>query len=146
MCPKYFPCQNYENYETAHLCPGTKIGCALCDLYLPNTCGVVCPIAGFYCGNYFNFTLTFRISLIYKFVKPLKIWAHLDKFFFHGFQGGTKGKNAEKTMYSFCNFSAFFLWPLLWNSEKKVVLKSLNVVRFQKISNPAFAKNFSCLS
>ena len=73
MCPKYFPCQNYENYETAHLCPGTKIGCALCDLYLPNTCGVVCPIAGFYCGNYFNFTLTCRISLIYKFVKPLKI-------------------------------------------------------------------------
>ena len=56
MCPKYFPCQNY-NYETAHLCPGTKIGCALCGLYLPNTCGVVCPIAGFYCGNYFNFTL-----------------------------------------------------------------------------------------
>ena len=56
MCPKYFPCQNYENYETAHLCPGTKIGCALCDLYLPNTCGVVCPIAGFYCGKYFNFT------------------------------------------------------------------------------------------
>ena len=73
MCPKYFPCQNYENYETAHLCPGTKIGCALCDLYLPNTCGVVCPIAGFYCGNYFNFTLTFRISLIYDFVKPFKI-------------------------------------------------------------------------
>ena len=57
MCPKYFPCQNYENHETAHLCPGTKIGCALCSLYLPNTCGVVCPIAGFYCGNYFTFTL-----------------------------------------------------------------------------------------
>ena len=66
MCPKYFPCQNYENYETAHLCPGTKIGCALCDLYLPNTCGVVCPIAGFYCGNYFNFTL---YSKVYKFLR-----------------------------------------------------------------------------
>ena len=54
MCPKYFPCQNsnYDHYDTAHLCPGTKIGCALCDLYLPNTCGVVCPIAGFYCGKY----------------------------------------------------------------------------------------------
>ena len=52
MCPKYFPCQNYENYETAHLCPGTKIGCALCGLSLPDTCGVVCPIAGFYCGKF----------------------------------------------------------------------------------------------
>ena len=69
MCPKYFPCQsqnsNYYNTEsrnqyetTAHLCPGTKIGCALCGLYLPNTCGVVCPIAGFYCGK----SLTYVVS------------------------------------------------------------------------------------
>ena len=59
MCLKYFPCQNsnYDQYDTDLLCPGAKIGCALCGQYLPDSCEVVCPIAGFYCGKYFNFTL-----------------------------------------------------------------------------------------
>ena len=76
-------------------------------------------------GGILNFlrqtTEIFSICFIFDFVKPLKICAHLDNIFFHSFQGGTKGKNAEKTMYSFCNFSAFFLWSTLGNCEKKVV-------------------------
>ena len=40
--------------NTAQLCPGYSISCALCGLFLPNTCVVVCPVAGIYCGNYFH--------------------------------------------------------------------------------------------
>ena len=58
-------------------------------------------------------------------MKPLKIWAFLDNFFFHGFQWGTKGKMLKKTMYSFGNFSAFFLWSPLGNYEKKSCLNKL---------------------
>ena len=32
------------------------------------------------------------------------------QLFFHSFQGGDQRKNVEKPMYSFGNFSAFFLW------------------------------------
>ena len=32
------------------------------------------------------------MCFFFDFVKPLKIWAYLDNFFFHSFQGGTKGK------------------------------------------------------
>jgi len=34
-------------------------------------------------------------------------------------KGGTKGKKPQKPMYSFGNFSAFFLWSPLGNYEKK---------------------------
>merc|ERR1712051_678438 len=49
-------------------------------------------------------------------------------FFFHSFQGGTKGKmlkNCQTPMYSFGNFSAFFLWSPLGNYEKKSCLNKL---------------------
>ena len=37
----------------------------------------------------------FSICLNYDFLKPLKIWVHLDNFYFHCFIGGTKGKNSK---------------------------------------------------
>lgn len=36
---------------TGRLCPGISIGCALCAILSPDTCGAVCPIAGLYCGT-----------------------------------------------------------------------------------------------
>ena len=58
-CPKYFPCKNdiseTEDRKqcslTAYLCPGYSIGCGLCAMFLPQTCGFVCPVAGLYCGK-----------------------------------------------------------------------------------------------
>jgi hypothetical protein len=41
-------------------------------------------------------------------VKPFKILADLD-IFFSKFPRGDQRKNAEKPVYSFGNFSAFFL-------------------------------------
>merc|ERR1719245_442903 len=32
------------------LCPGISIGCALCGVFLPGTCGDQCIVAGIYCG------------------------------------------------------------------------------------------------
>ena len=58
-------------------------------------------------------------------MKLLKIWAFLDNFFFHGFQWGTKGKMLKKIMYSFGNFSEFFLWSPIGNHEKKSCLNTL---------------------
>ena len=54
-------------------------------------------------------------------MKPLKIWAYLDNFFFHSFQGGTKGKIA-KTIHWF--FSIFPLVPP-WKLWKKSCLNKL---------------------
>ena len=39
--------------------------------------------------------------------------------------GGTKGIMLKKTMYSFGNFSAFFLWSPIGNHEKKSCLNKL---------------------
>ena len=33
------------------LCPGVSIGCALCGLFIPGTCGDHCIVAGIYCGT-----------------------------------------------------------------------------------------------
>ena len=33
------------------LCPGITIGCALCGVFAPATCGDTCIIAGLYCGT-----------------------------------------------------------------------------------------------
>ena len=60
----------------------------------------------------------FRICFFFDFVKPLKIWAYLDNFFF-------KGKMLKIPMYSYGNFSAFFLWSPLGNYEKKSCLNKL---------------------
>ena len=38
---------------------------------------------------------TFRICLFLNFLKPLKIWCHLDNFYLYCFMGGTKGKNLK---------------------------------------------------
>ena len=66
MCSKYFPCQiekqdRIQCSNTAHLCPGYSIGCALCGLFLPQTCGFVCPVAGLYCGKYVFLNKTVRL-------------------------------------------------------------------------------------
>jgi len=59
MCKWLFPCKVHQKEvevarvscdQTAKLCPGFSISCALCGLFLPDTCGFVCPIAGLYCG------------------------------------------------------------------------------------------------
>ena len=36
---------------TGALCPGITIGCALCGVFAPATCGDTCIIAGLYCGT-----------------------------------------------------------------------------------------------
>ena len=41
-------CQTYQTM--GKLCPGVSIGCALCGLFLPGTCGDQCIVAGIYCG------------------------------------------------------------------------------------------------
>ena len=33
------------------ICPGVAIGCSLCSVYAPGTCGDQCIIAGIYCGT-----------------------------------------------------------------------------------------------
>ena len=35
---------------TGAMCPGYSITCALCGMFLPDACGVICPYAGLYCG------------------------------------------------------------------------------------------------
>ena len=37
--------------QTSKLCPGYSITCALCGMFLPGTCSVVCPVIGIYCGT-----------------------------------------------------------------------------------------------
>ena len=32
------------------LCPGISIGCSLCGMFSPGTCGEQCIVAGIYCG------------------------------------------------------------------------------------------------
>ena len=36
---------------TGALCPGITIGCALCGIFAPGTCGDTCIVAGLYCGS-----------------------------------------------------------------------------------------------
>ena len=57
-CTKYFPCKKIPSKTedrkcsiTSHLCPGYSIGCGLSGIFLPQTCGFVCPVAGLYCGK-----------------------------------------------------------------------------------------------
>ena len=52
----------------------------------------------------------------------------------------------EKPMYSYGNFSAFFLWSPPWKLQKKVVQISSNLERRHKIKKEAYAENLSCLS
>ena len=60
----------------------------------------------------------FIICLIYDFVKPFKIWVHLDNLIFHCF----KEKFKKQTMDSLWIFS---LWSQLWNNENKSRLYEL---------------------
>lgn len=36
---------------TGALCPGITIGCAVCGIFAPGTCGDTCIVAGLYCGS-----------------------------------------------------------------------------------------------
>ena len=56
---------------------------------------------------------------------------------------GDQRKNAEKLPIG---FSAFFLWSLLGNYEKKVVEMSSNFERLHKIINQAYPESFIILS
>ena len=38
--------------QMVHLCPGYTVGCALCAVFMPETCMVVCPFVGLYCGKF----------------------------------------------------------------------------------------------
>merc|ERR1712088_12282 len=68
MCQKLFPCSTSAadfNVGGASasaesragcgavnaICPGVAIGCSLCSVYAPGTCGDQCIIAGIYCGT-----------------------------------------------------------------------------------------------
>merc|ERR1712158_56400 len=68
MCQKLFPCSTSAadfNLGGASasaesragcgavnaICPGVAIGCSLCSVYAPGTCGDQCIIAGIYCGT-----------------------------------------------------------------------------------------------
>ena len=58
----------------------------------------------------------------------------LDNFYFHSFQGGTKGKMLKKQCIVLAIFAAFFLWSPLGNYENK---SCLNELKFFEISgNP----------
>ena len=47
------------------------------------------------------------ICLIYDFLKPLKIWAHLENCYFHCFIGGPKGKIQNACQDQLLFFSIF---------------------------------------
>ena len=69
LCHKLFPCAKLPKFESeiemdsrmesritcssqmVHLCPGYSVGCALCAVFMPETCMVVCPFVGLYCGK-----------------------------------------------------------------------------------------------
>ena len=64
-------------------------------------------------------------ALIYDFMKPLKIWVHLDNVYFHCFIRGTKeifSISLPKLSIVFFNFS---LWSPIWNNENKSCLNEL---------------------
>ena len=69
----------------------------------------------------------FSKCLIWDFLKPHKIWAHLPNFCFHCFLGGTKGKTLENQHSNVF----FFLWSPLWNEENK---SCLNELKFCEVS------------
>ena len=63
LCQWLFPCRGQHEIEasgiegrivpckvTGAMCPGYSITCALCGMFLPKACGVICPYAGLYCG------------------------------------------------------------------------------------------------
>ena len=68
FCDKLFECSSFKALEIVEdvkdkavapkatcnavgkLCPGVSIGCAMCGLFLPGTCGPQCIVAGIYCG------------------------------------------------------------------------------------------------
>ena len=72
---------------------------------------------------------TFRISLIYDFVKPLKIWANLDIFFIVS-KGGPKEE----------------CWKIANWFFELVVEMSSNFERLHEIINQAYPESFIILS
>ena len=63
ICLMLFPCEEKDFSflsagrqaritcpNTAELCPGYSISCAVCALFLPEACAAVCPITALYCG------------------------------------------------------------------------------------------------
>jgi hypothetical protein len=73
-----------------------------------------------------------------------KISALLDNFFFHSFQGETKGKMLKNCQNYTLVFEFFSFCPPLKLCKKE--LSKRTFLRFQKILNPAFVENFSRLS
>ena len=83
------------------------------------------------------------MSLVYDFVKPLKIWAYLDNFFFIVSNWGTKGKMQKKCQLVYQHFS---FGPPLETLKKKVVEMSSNFERLHEIINQAHPESFIILS
>ncbi|XP_023343089.1 uncharacterized protein LOC111712640 [Eurytemora carolleeae] len=63
ICGQVFRCELEENFDLPEqqprlpecsnigaVCPGAAIGCTLCGMFLPGTCGTLCPMAGIFCG------------------------------------------------------------------------------------------------
>ncbi|CAB4070189.1 unnamed protein product [Lepeophtheirus salmonis] len=68
LCEKLFPCIQTATHllneavtvkhrnsratcnAVGSLCPGVSIGCALCGVFAPGTCGQQCIVGGIYCG------------------------------------------------------------------------------------------------
>ena len=77
---------------------------------------------GRYLGSQLDRQLKFSAyASFFDFVKPLKIWAYLDNFFFHSFQGGTKEKMLKNCQNYTLVFQHFSFGPPLETMKKKVV-------------------------
>ena len=66
-------------------------------------------------------------------MKPLKIWCHLDNFYFHCFMGGTKGKNLE-TLEK-CQMFGIHIWESCspFDYEGNSITGNGNQVNFLKL-------------
>ena len=72
--------------------------------------------------------VTFTICLFYDFLKPLKIWYHLDNFYFHYFQKiWTKERSRSSWLQLQKNNGDFEFFPFLppWNNKNKSCLNEL---------------------
>ena len=78
---------------------------------------------GRYLGSTWKTAEIFSICLIYNFLKPLKIWAHLENVYFKCFVGGDQREKFKKTMdslgsdFEFFPFWTIFFWPTQKNEK-----------------------------
>ena len=74
------------------------------------------------CQVFFFYSLPHHLKIKnWRSLLHLKIWTYLDKFFFHSFQGGTKGKMLKNQCIVMAIFQHFSFGPPLETMKKKVV-------------------------